>query len=144
MAKHIRRGKPMAKRIRHGNATRSAIRACLEHVFGYEKGPMALTIRSIGQTRAAGRMTLANLNDTFRTPHLPRATTGHGLNLSKSLKSPACAAQNGLKAPRNRTPCKNPRSANINRVLSHQYNTKNDVARGGQLLAPMSSARRWA
>ena len=43
------RGKPMAKHIRRGNATRSSIRACVEHVFGYEKGPMAITIRSIGQ-----------------------------------------------------------------------------------------------
>ena len=39
----------MAKHIRRGNATRSSIRACVEHVFGYEKGPMAITIRSIGQ-----------------------------------------------------------------------------------------------
>ena len=45
------RGKPMAKHIRRGNATRSSIRACVEHVFGYEKGPMAITIRSIGQGR---------------------------------------------------------------------------------------------
>lgn len=60
------RGKPMAKHIRRGNATRSAIRACVEHVFGYEKGPMALTIRSIGQARASGRMTLANLSYNFR------------------------------------------------------------------------------
>ena len=43
------RGKPMAKHIRRDNATRSSIRACVEHVFGYEKGPMAITIRSIGQ-----------------------------------------------------------------------------------------------
>ena len=60
------RGKPMAKHIRRGNATRSAIRACVEHVFGHEKGPMALTIRSIGQARAAGRMTMANLSYNFR------------------------------------------------------------------------------
>ncbi len=42
------RGKPMAKHIRRGNATRSSI------VFGYEKGPMAITKsarRSIGQGR---------------------------------------------------------------------------------------------
>ena len=60
------RGKPMAKHIRRGNATRSSIRACVEHVFGHEKGPMALTIRSIGQTRAKARMTMANLSYNFR------------------------------------------------------------------------------
>ena len=61
----------MAKHIRRGNATRSSIRACVEHVFGYEKGPMAITIRSIGQAlnrpgRAAGRITMANLSYNFR------------------------------------------------------------------------------
>ena len=35
------RGKPMAKHIRRGNATRSSIRACVEHAFGYEKEPRA-------------------------------------------------------------------------------------------------------
>ena len=60
------RGKPMPKHIQRGNATRSAIRACVDHVFGIEKGPMGLTIRSIGQVRASGRMTLANLSYNFR------------------------------------------------------------------------------
>ena len=72
----------MAKHIRRGNATRSSIRACVEHVFGYEKGPMAITIRSIGQVlnrpgaqlarrsigqaKAAGRITMAKLSYNFR------------------------------------------------------------------------------
>lgn len=60
------RGKPMAKHIQRGNATRSAIRACVEHVFGHQKGPMDLTIRSIGQVRASGRITMANLSYNFR------------------------------------------------------------------------------
>lgn len=67
---HIHRkkpkGKPMPRHIRRGNATRSAIRACVEHVFGHQKGPMALTIRSIGQARASARMTMANLSYNFR------------------------------------------------------------------------------
>ena len=45
---------------------RTSIRVCVEHVFGYEKGPMAITIRSIGQARAAGRITMANLSYNFR------------------------------------------------------------------------------
>ena len=60
------RGKPMPKHIQRGNATRSAIRACVEHVFGYQKGPMALTVRSVGQARASGRITMANLSYNFR------------------------------------------------------------------------------
>ena len=31
----------MPKHIRRGNATRSSVRACVEHVFGHEKRPMA-------------------------------------------------------------------------------------------------------
>jgi len=62
---HIHRkkpkGKPMPKHIERGNATRSKIRTCVEHVFGHQKGPMHLSIRTIGLERAATKMTLANL-----------------------------------------------------------------------------------
>ena len=55
------RGKPMPEHIRRGDATRSIIRSCVEHVFGQEKGPMDLSIRTIGIERATTKMTLANL-----------------------------------------------------------------------------------
>jgi len=62
---HIHRkkpkGKPMPKHIQRGNATRSIIRSCVEHVFGHEKGPMNLSIRTVGIERATTKMTLANL-----------------------------------------------------------------------------------
>ena len=62
---HIHRkkpkGKPMPKHIERGNATRSKIRTYVEHVFGHQKGPMDLSIRTIGLERAATKMTLANL-----------------------------------------------------------------------------------
>ena len=62
---HIHRkkpkNKPMPKPIQRGNATRSIFRACVEHVFGHQKGPMDLTIRTIGIERASTKMTLANL-----------------------------------------------------------------------------------
>jgi len=60
------KGRPMPKHIRRGNATRSAVRAHVEHVFGCRKGPMDLTIRCIGRIRAAGRITMANLTCNFR------------------------------------------------------------------------------
>jgi len=60
------RGRPMPKHIRRGNATRSAVRAHVEHVFACQKGPMDLTIRCIGRIRAAGRITMANLTYNFR------------------------------------------------------------------------------
>ena len=57
------RGKPMPKHIRRGNVTRSSIRVSVEHVFGHQKGP--ISIRCIGQIRAAGRITMANLSYNF-------------------------------------------------------------------------------
>ena len=60
------RGKSMPRHIRRGNATRSQVRACVEHVFGHQKGPMELSIRFIGGLRAAGRITMANLAYNFR------------------------------------------------------------------------------
>jgi len=60
------RGKPMPKHIRRGNATRSSVRAHVEHVFDCRKGPMGFTIRCIGRIRAAGRITMANLTCNFR------------------------------------------------------------------------------
>ncbi len=36
------RGRPMPPHIRRGNASRSKVRARIEHVFAHQKGPMAL------------------------------------------------------------------------------------------------------
>ena len=67
---HIHRkkpkGKPMPKHIERGNATRSKFRTCVEHVFGHQKGPMDLSIRTIGIRRAATKITMANLGYNFR------------------------------------------------------------------------------
>ena len=61
----------MPKHIQRGNATRSVFRSCVEHVFGHRKGPMDLTIRTIGIDRAAAKMTLANLTCNYEAPRLP-------------------------------------------------------------------------
>lgn len=55
------KGKPMPANVRRGNATRSKHRAPVEHVFSYQKGPMALTIRTIGIARAKVKIGLANI-----------------------------------------------------------------------------------
>lgn len=55
------RGKPMPANVRIGNATRSKHRAPVEHVFSYQKGPMALAIRTIGLARAKVKIGLANI-----------------------------------------------------------------------------------
>ena len=60
------RGRPMAPHIRRGNATRSKIRAGIEHVFAQQKGPMALCIRTIGIGRAKVKIGLANLTYNIR------------------------------------------------------------------------------
>ncbi len=55
------KGKPMPKRMARANATRSAVRAHVEHPFAHQKGPMALVIRTIGLARAKATVTLANM-----------------------------------------------------------------------------------
>jgi transposase, IS5 family len=55
------RGKPMPRRTARANARKSAVRSAVEHVFARQKGPMALSIRTIGLTRARTKIGLANL-----------------------------------------------------------------------------------
>ena len=52
----------MPKRTAHANAKKSAVRARVEHVFAYQKGPMGMMIRTIGLARAKAAITLANMD----------------------------------------------------------------------------------
>ncbi len=56
----------MPPHIRRGNATRSKIRAGIEHVFAHQKGPRALCIQTIGIVRARVKIGLANLTYNIR------------------------------------------------------------------------------
>lgn len=60
------KGRPMPPHIRRGNASRSRVRAAIEHVFAHQKGPMALCIRTIGIARARVKIGLANLTYNIR------------------------------------------------------------------------------
>ncbi|MBX9645240.1 MAG: hypothetical protein K2W91_14225 [Novosphingobium sp.] len=51
----------MPDHVRRGNATKSKVRARVEHVFAPQKAVMGLFIRTIGIKRAETRITLANL-----------------------------------------------------------------------------------
>jgi len=55
------KGKPMPKTITRGNATKSKVRAHVEHVFAEQKDRMGLFIRTIGITRAEAAITLVNM-----------------------------------------------------------------------------------
>jgi transposase, IS5 family len=55
------KGKPMPRRTARANGAKSKVRAAVEHVFAYEKGPMALVVRTIGLARARVKIGLANL-----------------------------------------------------------------------------------
>jgi hypothetical protein len=55
------KGRPMPKPLARGNATKSAIRARIEHVFAEQKDRMKLFIRTIGLARAEATVTLANM-----------------------------------------------------------------------------------
>jgi len=74
------RGKPMPRRTARANARKSAVRSAVEHVFARQKGPMALSIRTIGLARARTKIGLANLvynmkrawsGSPHRPPHQP-------------------------------------------------------------------------
>lgn len=56
------RGRPMPENIRRGNATKSKVRARVEHVFAHQKAKMGLFVRTIGIKRAAAKITLAGLS----------------------------------------------------------------------------------
>jgi len=60
------RGRAMPPHIARGNATRAQVRARVEHVFAAEKHRMGLVIRTVGQFRAAAKITLANLAYNMR------------------------------------------------------------------------------
>jgi IS5 family transposase len=55
------RGKPMPAHIRRGNASRSKVRAAVEHVFAAQKQRLRLVVRTIGMARATAKIGLANL-----------------------------------------------------------------------------------
>ena len=55
------KGRPMPARTARANATKSTVRARVEHVFARQKDQMALFIRTIGIARAETKITLANL-----------------------------------------------------------------------------------
>jgi transposase, IS5 family len=56
----------MPPHIRRGNASRSKVRAGIEHVFAHQKGPMALCIQTIGIVRAKVKIGLVNLTYNIR------------------------------------------------------------------------------
>ncbi len=52
-------GKPMPRNIALANGEKSKVRAAVEHVFGHQKGPMGLIVRTIGLVRATVKIGLA-------------------------------------------------------------------------------------
>lgn len=59
------KGKAMPVNIARGNAAKSKIRACVEHVFAHQKNRFGLFIRTIGIARAEAKLTLANIAYNF-------------------------------------------------------------------------------
>ncbi|SDA36972.1 IS5 family transposase [Sphingomonas sp. NFR15] len=72
------KGRPMPENVRRGNATKSKVRARVEHVFAHQKAKMGLFIRTIGIARAEAKITLANLAFNMHQLifHERRAATG--------------------------------------------------------------------
>jgi len=55
------KGRPMPERTRRANASKSAVRAHVEHVFAQQKDRMGLFVRTIGLNRAETKIGLVNL-----------------------------------------------------------------------------------
>lgn len=55
------KGRAMAPHIRRGDASRSKVRAAVEHVFAQQKGAMGLFVRTIGLARAKVKIGMADL-----------------------------------------------------------------------------------
>ena len=51
----------MPRHHARANGKKSAVRARVEHCFGYQKSVMGLVVRTIGRTRAEAAITLANM-----------------------------------------------------------------------------------
>lgn len=60
------KGRPMPDHIRRGNATKSKVRAFVEHVFADQKHRMGMKIRTIGLARAELKIGLANIAYNMR------------------------------------------------------------------------------
>ena len=59
-------GRPMPRHLARGNASKSAVRAHVEHVFAHQKERMGLFVRTIGFDRARTKIGLANLAYNFQ------------------------------------------------------------------------------
>jgi IS5 family transposase len=60
------KGRPMSEHMRRGNATKSKVRAFVEHVFADQKHRMGMKVRTIGIARARIKIGLANIAYTMR------------------------------------------------------------------------------
>ena len=60
------KGKPMPKHTARANATKSTVRAHVEHPFAHQKRPMGLVIRTIGIARATATAMLTNMAYNMR------------------------------------------------------------------------------
>jgi hypothetical protein len=68
----------MPENVQRGNATKSKVRARVEHIFAHQKAKKGLFIRTIGIARAETKITLANLAFNMQRPvfHERWTTTG--------------------------------------------------------------------
>ncbi|NWG70399.1 MAG: IS5 family transposase [Parvularculaceae bacterium] len=60
------KGRPMPEHMRRGNATKSKVRAFVEHVFADQKHRMGVKVRTIGIARAKIKIGLANIAYNMR------------------------------------------------------------------------------
>lgn len=60
------KGRPMPEHVRRGNATKSKVRAFVEHVFADQKHRMGMKVRTIGLARAKIKIGITNIAYNMR------------------------------------------------------------------------------
>jgi hypothetical protein len=96
------KGKPMPTRTRKANAKKSAVRAKVEHIFAHQKDRMGLFIRTIGQTRAETKISLANLAYNLQRFLSHLKTAGDRISAStirENQPQPPNQSQNQARSP---------------------------------------------
>ena len=90
----------MPRRASGANAKRSKKRACVEHMFGRQKGPMDFSIRSVGPARAEARIATVNICYNMRRAVFLGRRMAAGRVCPEFGNSPPIGQEQGLGGPK--------------------------------------------
>ncbi len=73
------KGRPMSENVRRGNATKSKVRARVEHMFTHQKAVMGMFVPTIGLARAQSKITIGKLAFNMHCLIFPETREAAGL-----------------------------------------------------------------